>query len=85
MAHSSKRASDGRDLFDTRDSQQRQHMSLTLVCEGCGDVFGPPDARTITIIGPGYARYRCPDCGYVVRSRPPAEPIPAIVPIEAID
>jgi DNA-directed RNA polymerase subunit RPC12/RpoP len=85
MAHSSRRASDGRDLFDTSDSQQQRHMSLTLVCEGCGDVFGPPDARTITIIGLGYAQYRCPDCGYEVRSLPPADPIPAIVPLGTTD
>jgi predicted RNA-binding Zn-ribbon protein involved in translation (DUF1610 family) len=85
MAHSLSRASDRRDSFGTSDSQQHQQMSLTLVCEGCGNVFGPTDAETITIIGPGYARYSCPDCGYVVRSRPPADPIPAIVPIEAID
>lgn len=67
-------------------------MSLTLVCESCGEVFGPSDARGILILGPGYARYGCPECGYVVRSVPPSpgaieettenEPTPAIVPIE---
>ena len=81
MVHSLSRASDGQAPFDTSDSQHQQDRSLTLVCEGCREVFGPANARTTTIIGLGYARYSCPECGYVVRSVPPTEPIPAIVPI----
>jgi rubredoxin len=50
-------------------------MTLTLVCEGCGEVFSPDEAAGITIIGPGFARYTCPECGYVIRSVPP-EPTP---------
>lgn len=66
-------------------------MTLTLVCGFCGEVFSPNDAQGITILGPGFARYGCPnpECDHVVRSRPPAPntsveeaPIPAIVPID---
>lgn len=46
-------------------------MTLTLICEGCGEVYAPADARDVTIVDPGYARYGCPECGYVVRSVPP--------------
>lgn len=46
-------------------------MTLTLICESCGETFEPSDARGIVILGPGYARYGCPECGYSVRSIPP--------------
>jgi predicted RNA-binding Zn-ribbon protein involved in translation (DUF1610 family) len=62
---------------------------LTLICESCGTLFRPDDAHDIAIMGPGYARYGCPECGWVVRSIPPAtaerpsenDVTPAIVPI----
>lgn len=46
-------------------------MTLTLVCEACGEVFEPSDARGIAIFGPGYAHYGCPECSYTIRSVPP--------------
>jgi hypothetical protein len=62
---------------------------LTLICESCGTQFGPDDAHGIAIMGPGYARYGCPACEWIVRSVPPAtaerasdrDVTPAIVPI----
>jgi rubredoxin len=69
----------------------RHDRTLTLVCERCGEVYAPADAQEIMILGPGYARYECSECGYVVRSVPPnsnttdgtaaSDLIPAIVPI----
>lgn len=66
-------------------------MTLTLICEGCGEVYVPSDARDVTIVDPGYARYGCPECEYVVRSVPPtaettngtaeSDAVPAIVSI----
>lgn len=47
-------------------------MTLTLVCERCGTVFTPDEAGGYVILGPGYARYTCPDCSYEIRSVPPA-------------
>ena len=65
--------------------------TLTVICESCGEVYTPADAQNITILGMGYARYACPECGYVVRSAPPnagttngtaaSDLIPAIVPL----
>ena len=62
--------------------------SLTLICEHCGTIFDPDDARRTAIVGLGYARYGCPECAWTVRSvpPPPAERTndtltPAIVPI----
>jgi hypothetical protein len=63
---------------------------LTLICESCGTQFGPDDAQSIAIMGPGYTRYSCPECEWVIRSIPPAtaerpsdrDITPAIVPIE---
>jgi predicted RNA-binding Zn-ribbon protein involved in translation (DUF1610 family) len=73
-------------------SQEGSHDGiLTLVCECCGEVYAPADAQDITILGLGYARYACPECGYVIRSAPPnsdttdgtgaSDLIPAIVPL----
>jgi rubredoxin len=66
-------------------------VTLTLICEGCGEVYAPADARDVTVVDPGYARYGCPECEYVVRSVPPtattanetagSDTIPAIVSI----
>jgi hypothetical protein len=62
---------------------------LTLICESCGTQFGPDDAQSIAIMGPGYTRYGCPECEWVVRGVPPVtterpnerDVTPAIMPI----
>jgi rubredoxin len=80
----------------TNSSQPgNREVPLTLVCEGCGEVYTPAEAQNIAVLSPGYARYTCPACGYVVRSVPPASGatdgftesglIPAIVPITDSD
>lgn len=78
-------ATEESDRYYRQTRREEQQMSLTLICESCGELFAPDEARQIEVLGPEYARYECPDCGYVVRSRAPTpdeKPIPAIVPIE---
>lgn len=48
-------------------------MSITLICESCGTLFTPDEARYTTVYGPEYAEYGCPDCEWTVRSSPPSE------------
>lgn len=46
-------------------------MSLTLICEFCGEVFGPSEAEDISIFGPRHGQYTCPNCDHVVVSVAP--------------
>ena len=42
-----------------------------LVCEACGEHFGPTDARASVFDGCGQASYQCPDCGAWEPGPPP--------------
>jgi hypothetical protein len=44
---------------------------FTLTCPKCDEEFTPDEAGTITIFGPGEARYTCPRCGHGTDGPPP--------------